>query len=85
MLLGRDCRVVMGPCRNQELLSIVALVPDSQLPALIHSFTLLAELYPVSSELMNEQASSSWTAQGSLEDLLKSFEDFPPWIKDTFK
>jgi len=34
---------------------------------------------------MNEQASTSWTAQGSLEDLLKSFEDFPPWIKDTFK
>ncbi|KAJ9118361.1 hypothetical protein QFC24_006189 [Naganishia onofrii] len=58
MLLGRDCRVVMGPCRNQELLSIVALVPDT---------------------------SSSWTAQGSLEDLLKSFDDFPPWIKDTFK
>lgn len=36
-------------------------------------------------ELMNEQASTSWTAEGSLEDLLKSFEDFPPWIKDTFK
>ncbi|KAJ9095054.1 hypothetical protein QFC19_007734 [Naganishia cerealis] len=64
MLLGRDCRVVMGPCREQQLLSIVALVPD---------------------KLMNEQASTSWTAQGSLEDLLKSFEDFPPWIKDTFK
>ena len=30
MLLGRDCRVVMGPCREQQLLSIVALVPDSQ-------------------------------------------------------
>ncbi|KAJ9093163.1 hypothetical protein QFC21_006479 [Naganishia friedmannii] len=64
MLLGRDCRVVMGPCREQSLLSIVALVPD---------------------QLMNEQASTSWTAQGSLEDLLKSFDDFPPWIKDTFK
>lgn len=30
MLIGRDCRVVMGPCRAQQLLSIVALVPDSQ-------------------------------------------------------
>ncbi|KAH8083116.1 hypothetical protein HD553DRAFT_313277 [Filobasidium floriforme] len=64
MLMGRECRVIMGPCRQQELLSIVALVPD---------------------KLMYEQASTSWTAPGSLEDLLHSFEDFPPWIKDTFK
>ncbi len=28
MLLGHSCRVVMGPCRGGELLSIVALVPD---------------------------------------------------------
>jgi len=41
MLLGRDCRVVMGPCRQQSLLSIVALVPDSQ------SLQLAARLGPV--------------------------------------
>lgn len=35
---------------------------------------------------MNEEASkTSWTESGSMDDLLKSFEDFPPWIKDTFK
>ncbi|KAJ9113567.1 hypothetical protein QFC20_001918 [Naganishia adeliensis] len=65
MVIGHSCRVVMGPCRNQSLLSIVALVPD---------------------EKMNEEASkTSWTESGSMDDLLKSFEDFPPWIKDTFK
>ncbi|KDE04368.1 hypothetical protein MVLG_05160 [Microbotryum lychnidis-dioicae p1A1 Lamole] len=31
MLVGQACRAIMGPCRNGELLSIVALVPDDQL------------------------------------------------------
>jgi hypothetical protein len=35
MLLGRECRVVMGPCRDKQLLSIVALVPDSQYHGLL--------------------------------------------------
>ncbi|KAJ9127730.1 hypothetical protein QFC24_000013 [Naganishia onofrii] len=65
MVVGHSCRAVMGPCRNQSLLSIVGLVPD---------------------EKMHEEASkTSWTESGSMEDLLASFEDFPPWLKDTFK
>jgi salicylate hydroxylase len=93
MLMGRECRVIMGPCRQQELLSIVALVPDSEWtwkPFRIFQRAIM--LIPQASislcfavELMYEQASTSWTAPGSLEDLLHSFEDFPPWIKDTFK
>lgn len=41
MLLGRDCRVVMGPCRDQQLLSIVALVPDSAYKLIAALFRLL--------------------------------------------
>jgi salicylate hydroxylase len=93
MLMGRKCRVIMGPCRQQELLSIVALVPDSERTwTLFRTSQLATILIPQASislrltvELMYEQASTSWTAPGSLEDLLHSFEDFPPWIKDTFK
>lgn len=83
MVIGHSCRVVMGPCRNQSLLSIVALVPDGTL-RLARSGTITDSLSPIAK--MNEEASkTSWTESGSMEDLLKSFEDFPPWIKDTFK
>lgn len=65
MVIGHDCRVIMGPCRQSTLLSIVGLVPDAK---------------------MHEQSTSdSWTEQGSLEDLLESFAEFPEWIKETFK
>lgn len=37
MVIGHDCRVVMGPCRDQSLLSIVGLVPDSMRPRLLAS------------------------------------------------
>jgi salicylate hydroxylase len=30
MVMAHSCRVIMGPCRNGELLSIVALVPDGE-------------------------------------------------------
>ena len=32
MFMAHSCRVIMGPCRNGELLSIVALVPDGDHP-----------------------------------------------------
>jgi hypothetical protein len=34
---------------------------------------------------MHEQSAMSWTSKGSMEDLLKSFGQFPEWIKETFK
>lgn len=35
---------------------------------------------------MNEESNGlSWTTEGSIEDVLKSFEDFPEWCKELFK
>ncbi|KAJ9125062.1 hypothetical protein QFC22_000015 [Naganishia vaughanmartiniae] len=65
MVVGHSCRAVMGPCRDQQLLSIVGLVPDENMP--------------------EDASKTSWTESGSMEDLLASFDDFPPWLKDTFK
>ncbi|KAM0753451.1 FAD binding domain-containing protein [Meredithblackwellia eburnea MCA 4105] len=63
MMVGQHCRAVMGPCRNGDLLSIVALVPDDQL---------------------HEASADSWTSAGSLEHLLESYANFPPWMKELF-
>jgi hypothetical protein len=35
MVVGHSCRAVMGPCRNQSLLSIVGLVPDGESDVLV--------------------------------------------------
>lgn len=34
---------------------------------------------------MNEQSTTSWTAEGSLDDMLESFADFPEWTHELFK
>lgn len=35
---------------------------------------------------MNEDSSTtSWTSEGNIEDVLKSYEDFPSWCKEIFK
>lgn len=31
MVIGHDCRVIMGPCRQSTLLCIVGLVPDAKM------------------------------------------------------
>lgn len=34
MVMGHDCRLIMGPARNGEVYSIVAMVPDGKPPTL---------------------------------------------------
>jgi len=62
--VGLDRRIVCYPCRNLQLLNIVAIVPD---------------------KLLNEESVENWSAEGSLDDLLKSFEAFDEVPKRIFR
>ncbi|KAL4888814.1 hypothetical protein BDV59DRAFT_187852 [Aspergillus ambiguus] len=65
IVMGHDCRVVLGPGRGHETLGIVALLPDDRLNEISHG--------------------GSWTSQGSLNKLLESFANFPPWLLQIFQ
>ncbi|KAL5363452.1 hypothetical protein BJX96DRAFT_167491 [Aspergillus floccosus] len=65
IVMGHECRVVLGPGRGHEALGLVALLPDDSLNEVSHE--------------------GSWTSQGSLDKLLESFADFPPWLLQIFQ
>lgn len=47
---------------------------------------LLAMVALVPDAQMHEDSEeNSWTSEGSLDHLLESFAEFPPWIKEVFK
>lgn len=81
MIVGKDKRILMGPCRNGEMLTIVALVPDGEL-----STARKGKLADWSAGDMHEDSSqTSWTSEGSLDEVLKSYHDFPEWTKEIFR
>lgn len=79
MVMGHKNRLIMGPARNGELYSIVAMVPDSEFASpdlLVRTLT-----GSVAGEGVTE---TSWTTKGDLDTLLEAFKEFPDWCKRLF-
>lgn len=86
MVVAHDCRLVMGPGRQGEMMGIVAMVPDG-IYFLSAYPSFLWQLTKIGIERMNEDpaAGQSWVTQGSMEKMLNTFSEFPSWLTSIFK
>lgn len=83
MVMAHGCRLIMGPARNGDLYSIVAMVPDG-MPPLPCCMSWITD-YKLASSAEDNANNNSWNTQGDMQALLESFKQFPDWCKRLFK
>lgn len=87
MMIAHESRLIMGPGRQGEMYSIVALSPDGNQPIIPLSLFLLISKTFLLSERMNEdpEKHTSWVSEGNLSKMLDTFSDFPQWVTNIFR
>jgi hypothetical protein len=65
----------MYPCRDNTTLNVVAVCSDSE-----SSVESILYLTPFS-EVMNEESSQSWQQAGNVQDMVRTFQEFPAWVQ----
>lgn len=68
-------RTIMYPCRDNTTLNLVAVCSDSE-----SSVESILYLTPFS-EVMNEESSQSWQQAGNVQDMVRTFQEFPAWVQ----
>lgn len=85
MIVGFDRRIIMGPARNGQLYSVVAMVPDGERHAVFQPENANEVANMVRSASKDEDANNAWTTEGGLQQLLQEYKMFPEWSKAPFK